>query len=77
MTVYIGSIANQRKVSKWLPFKNYKLESLNMICIYGGHICMCIPRMKFLCLSLCQVEVYTDDDANDDDTNDDGQFMIV
>ena len=31
MTIY-GSVANQRKVSKWLPFKNYKSdgESLNI-----------------------------------------------
>ena len=45
-------------------------------------MCICIPRMKFLCLTLCQGEVYTDNDnnanANDDtDANDDGQFMIV
>ena len=42
-------------------------------------MCICIPNMKFLCLTLCQGEVYTDDDdANDDtNTNDDGQSMIV
>ena len=45
-----------------------------LMCIYGGHVCTCIPRMKFLCLTLCQGEMYTDDDA---DANDDGQFMIV
>ena len=44
---------------------------------------MCVPNMKFLCLTMCQGEVSTDDDANDntndDDTNanDDGQSMIV
>ena len=26
MTVYVGRIAIQRKVPKWLPFKNYKSE---------------------------------------------------
>ena len=41
MTVYIGSITNQREVTKWLPFKNYKSESLD-ICIYGGYMCLCI-----------------------------------
>ena len=34
MTVYMGRIANQRKVPKWLPFKNYKSESLNI----NGHM---------------------------------------
>ena len=30
MTAYMDRIANQRKISKWLPFKNYKSESLNI-----------------------------------------------
>ena len=30
MTVCMGRIANQRKVPKWLPFKNYMSESLNI-----------------------------------------------
>ena len=30
MTAYVGRIANQRKVPKSLPFKNYKSESLNI-----------------------------------------------
>ena len=30
MTFYVGRRANQRKIPKWLPFKNYKLESLNI-----------------------------------------------
>ena len=55
------------------------------MCMYGGHMCKCILNMKFLCLTLCQGEVYTDDanandaNANADDTNgnDDGQSMIV
>ena len=34
-------------------------------------MCICIPNMKFLCLTLCQGEVCTDD------TNDNGQSMIV
>ena len=28
MTAYVGRIANQRKIPKCLPFKNYKSESL-------------------------------------------------
>ena len=50
------------------------------MCMYGTHMCLCVPNMKFLHLTLCQGEVCTDDDANanDDDANDDdGQFMIV
>ena len=30
MTVNVGRIANQKKVPKWLSFKNYKSESLNI-----------------------------------------------
>ena len=49
-----------------------------LMCIYGGHMCICVPNMKFLCVTLCQREVCTDDDdANDDDANDDRQSMIV
>ena len=29
-TVYVGKIANQRKIPKWLPFKKYRSESLNI-----------------------------------------------
>ena len=46
-----------------------------LMCIYGGPMCICIPRMKFLCL--CQGEVYTDTDTNNANANDDRQFMIV
>ena len=52
------------------------------MCIYGGHMCLCIPNMKFLCLTMCQGEVCTDDDTNDNDANNndtmaDGQSLIV
>ena len=30
MTVCMGRTTNQRKVPKWLPFKNYMSESLNI-----------------------------------------------
>ena len=30
MTIYVGRRANQRKILKWLPFKNYNSESLNI-----------------------------------------------
>ena len=30
MTTFMARIANQRKILKWLPFKNYKPESLNI-----------------------------------------------
>ena len=78
MTVCMGMIRNQRKVPKWLQVRTTKY----LMCIYGGHMCICIPNMKFLCLTLWQREVCTDDanaDANADDANanDDGQSMIV
>ena len=38
---------------------------------------VCVANMKFLCLTLCQGEVCTDDVTNADANNDDGQFMIV
>ena len=47
------------------------------MCICGGHMCICIPNIKFLCLTLWQGEVCTDDEANADNANDDGQSMIV
>ena len=50
------------------------------MCIYGGHICIGVPNIKFLCLTLCKGKMCTDDadaDTIDADANDDGQFMIV
>ena len=29
-------------------------------------MCTCVPSMKFLCLTMCQGEVCTDDDADTD-----------
>ena len=40
------------------------------MCIYGAHMYLCIPNMKFLCLTLCQGEVCTYDDNTNTDTND-------
>ena len=36
MTVYEGRIANQRKVLKWLLFKNYMSENLNIQFAFTG-----------------------------------------
>ena len=51
------------------------------MCICGGHKCISVPNMKFLCLTLRLKEVSTDDDDNDyDDANDnahDGQSMMA
>ena len=30
MTIYVGRRENQRKIPKWLPFKNYTSKSLNI-----------------------------------------------
>ena len=60
-------------VPKWLSFKNYRSESQkNLMCIYEGHRCICVPNMKFVCLTLLLGEVCTDNanaDANTDDDN--------
>ena len=68
MTTYMGRIANQRKVSKWLPFKNYMVKITKyLMCIYWGHTGIFVPKIKFLCLTLWLGRVCTDD-ANADDT---------
>ena len=46
MAVYMGRIANQRKIPKWLPFKNYKSESLNIWCVYVGAMYACVYQMQ-------------------------------
>ena len=38
--------------------------------MYGEHMCISIPNMKFLCL-ISWLEEVCIDDANDDDSNDD------
>ena len=79
MTICMGRTTNQRKTPKIAAI--YKLLvriTKYLICIYGGHMCICIPNMKFLCLTLCQGEVCTDDANADNDANaDDRQRMIV
>ena len=47
------------------------------MCIYGGHMWLCVPNMKFLCLTLCQGEVCTDDDDDANANANDGQSMIA
>ena len=55
-----------QKVTKHLPFKNYKSE-----CIYWGHMCIFISNMKFLSLILWPGGLCTDDnvDTNADDND--------
>ena len=48
-----------------------------LMCIYGAHMCICILNMRFLCLTLCQGEVCTDDNDANADANDDRQSIIV
>ena len=66
-------------LSTWAGQKiKEKYQNGFLMCIYGVHICICIPNIKFLCLILCQWEVCTDNtDTNDNDANDDEQCMIV
>ena len=76
----MGRITNQRKIPKWLPFQNYKSESLNILCAHmGGHMCICILNTKFLCLTMCWGVLCKDDDAGTNDANtnaNNGQNMI-
>ena len=48
------------------------------MCIYEGHRCIYVSKVKFLCLNLWLGEVCTDDaNANNVDANNDAQSMIV
>ena len=47
-----------------------------LMCIYEGHICICVSNMKFVCLNVWLGEVCTDN-ANNANINDDGQCMII
>ena len=38
-------ITNQRKIPKWLPFENYRPESLNIWCAHMGDICACVYQI--------------------------------
>ena len=40
-------------------------------------MCTCVPSMKFLCLTMCQGEVCTDDNTNANANDDDRKSMIV
>ena len=62
----MGRTANQRKVPKMAAIKLQVRITKYLMCLYGGHMCKCIPNVKLLCLTLCQGEVCTDDDADDD-----------
>ena len=47
--------------------------------IHGGHMCMCIPNMKFLSNPV-QGEAYTENanaDASDTNANEDRQTIII
>ena len=83
VTIYVDRRANQRKVPKLLPFKNYESESLSILCAYmGGHMSIGIPNMKFLCLTMWLGGLYTDNNSDSDsdtdsDNDNDGQSVIV
>ena len=68
LSLCMARIAFQRKVPKWLPFKNFQVRITKYLrCIYGGRMCISIPNMKFLCLTLWQEEMCTD--VNNDEAN--------
>ena len=76
MTTCVDRRANKENYQNACHLKLQVRITKYLMRIYGGNMCICIPNMKFLCLTLCQGEVCTDDaDANDAVAN--GQFMIV
>ena len=42
-----------------------------MLCIYSGHVYIFTPNMKFLCLTMWQGGLYTDNNDTDNDNDDD------
>ena len=72
ITVCVGRIANQRKIPKWLPFKQLQVRITKyLMCIYEGHRCTCVPKKKSVCLTLWLGEVCTDANTNNDDAKTD------
>ena len=68
MTVYMGRLANQRKVPKWLPFENNMSESQNIdVHIPGTYRRIHIKHEVFIWLCTDNANDDTNDDDNDDD----------
>ena len=67
MTVCMDRLANQRKESKWLLFKNYMSESLNILYAYMGDICIHLYKYEVSMSNSVASELCTDADANDID----------
>ena len=60
LTVCMGRIAIQRKVSNCCHLKLQVRITKYLMCTYEGHRCTCVPNMKFVCLTLWLGEVCTD-----------------
>ena len=81
MTASVGRKANQRKIPKWLPFKNYKSESLIFdVHMLGTYVHMCtkyeVSMSNHVPGGRCaqtMMPMPTQDNANDNS----GQSMIV
>ena len=70
MTIYVGRRSNRKKNTKIAAIYKLKVRITKyLMCIYGGHMYMCVPNMKFLCLTQCQGKVCTDNDAPNADAN--------
>ena len=84
MTVYDWQNSKSKKNTKMAVIQKLHVRITKyLMSIYGGHMCICIPNMKFLCITLCQggctqmpMSMPTQDDV-DANANDDGQSMIV
>ena len=74
MTVYMGRLANQRKVPNGSHLKttseNHQVFDAHM----WGHMCICIPNMQFLCLNLWLGKMCTDNANHTNNVNDDTQW---
>ena len=61
MTVYKGQYSKSKKSTKMAAISKVQVRITKyFMCINGGHMCICTPRMKLLYLTLCQEKVYTD-----------------
>ena len=62
VTIYMSRIANLKKSTKMAAIEKLHVRTTKcLMCIFGGHMCIIIPNMKFVSLTLWLGEVCTDD----------------
>ena len=56
MTIYMDRRAYKRKLPKCLQFKNLQFRITKyLMCIYGGHVCICISNKVSFVMALLLV----------------------